>query len=844
VKAGDTSARILVVDDDPIILDILDVVLSNAGHAVARAASGTEALAAVRDGRPDLVVLDIGLPDMDGLEVCRQLRREHGSSLGILLLSANGRRSAVPGLAAGADDYVSKPFDTDELLARVESLLRVHAAEASARRLAERLVALQRITAVMLSQRDEQAVIDLVLTESQALLGASGVVLWHLDRERNVYRITKGYSRDGRMPPRERPVGEGIVGHVFEHREPVWINDYERWDAAPEHTRELGISAAVAAPLIVGDELLGVISARKVGVAAQFDEDDARLLGLLAAPAAVAIDNARLYAAQRSAAAGAAERAAQLEAVLDSMADGVLIVDAGGTVTSANRAMARLLMRDRDQLSGMALDAIFQPLRWPDGREIASDELPFAQVVDNRRRIDEREVVAEVGGNERAFTSITTPVYGSGAELIGAVSVLRDITGRRRAADMAAQADKLRALGQMASGVAHDVNNLLATVLGRAELARLELERGLLDAERVGEALRLIEQAAEDGAHTVRRIQEFARVRRDQPLAVVDVAEVVRGAVGLTRPQWRDASQAAGRAVDVALDLDADLFVEGEGAELREVLTNLLLNALDAMPRGGTISIAGRRDNGMVRLTVADTGVGMTPTIARRAFEPFFTTKAGGGTGLGLAIVYGIVQRRGGRISVASTPGDGTVFSLEFPAVDPPPAEPRRERRPSGPSRGVLIVDDEAPLVGMLPRLLASEGHRVTPCTSGEEALARFDPAVHDLVITDLGMADLNGLQLAEALRARSPETPVILATGWGNELDPDNPPPGVSKVLAKPYRLAMVLDAIDAVMVGTAAGDGEWEPMGQQEPKAAQGPEGARRQEDSERSGSPGRAP
>ena len=807
---GDLPAQLLVVDDDPIILDVLDQVLSSAGHAVVTAATGTEALDRARSRPVDLVVLDIRLPDLDGLEVCRRLREEHGPGLAILLLSANDRRAAVPGLAAGADDYVPKPFDTDELLARVGALLRMHAAEASARRLADRLLGLQRISAAMLAQLDEDRVIQLVLTEAQRLLSANGVALYQWDDDAQEFRPRQAYTPDLPEPPRPRQRGEGIVGLAYERREPIWMNDYAVWEGAPADSRGAGVNAVVAAPLVLAEEPLGVLSVRKVGPSARYTEEDARLLGLLAAPAAVAIHNARLYAQQRAAAARAAERAAQLEAVLEGMADGVLLVDSRGVVTSANRAVTELLGTERERLVGAPLDAAFPPLRWPDGRPVAPRELPFAQIGGGQRRIDEREVMAELGGRERVLLAITTPVHAAGGELTGAVSVLRDVTDRRHAADLAAQADKLRALGQMASGVAHDVNNLLATVLGRAELARLELDRGELDGERLGEALRLIEQAAEDGAHTVRRIQEFARVRRDAPLAVVDLADMVRDAVGLTRPQWRDATQAAGRTVEVRLDLDGDLYVEGEGPELREVLTNLILNAVDAMPGGGVITIRGRRRQDVVHLDVSDTGVGMTPAVVRRVFEPFFTTKAEGGTGLGLAIVFGIVKRRGGQISVSSVPAEGTTFALEFPATDPPPERPRRQqRRAAGPSRGILIVDDEAPLIGMLARLLESEGHRVTACTAGADALAQFDPAAHDVVITDLGMADVNGLELAATLQARSPATPVILATGWGNELDPDNPPPGVSKILAKPYRLSVVIDAINAVLGGERAPDG-----------------------------------
>ncbi len=271
--------------------------------------------------------------------------------------------------------------------------------------------------------------------------------------------------------------------------------------------------------------------------------------------------------------------------------------------------------------------------------------------------------------------------------------------------------------------------------------------------------------------------------------------------MGLTRPRWRDAAQAEGRTIELRIEVQPGLFVAAEPAELREVMTNLILNAVDAMPRGGTINITGRQIGESVRLEVTDTGVGMAPAVRSRVFEPFFTTKAEAGNGLGLAVSYGIVQRRGGQISVDSAPGRGSTFTIELPLAHRRPpndvvAPPATRRK-----RNILVVDDEPALASVLQRLLESEGHSVTSCTSGAEALERFDPSVHELVMTDLGMAGLNGLQVAAAIHVRSPETPVILVTGWGNELDPDHPPPGIVRVLAKPYRLARVLDAVSAAL-------------------------------------------
>jgi signal transduction histidine kinase/ActR/RegA family two-component response regulator len=587
---------------------------------------------------------------------------------------------------------------------------------------------------------------------------------------------------------------------AFEARAPVWVNNYGSWPGAVTSGKQAGVVAAVAAPLTLGDETVGILAARKVGAGQTVDEEDAQVLGLVAMHAAVGVANARAYAHQRETAASAASHAARLEALLETMTDGVLLVDEAGTITSANRAAATILHRQSGALVSASLSSVLPRFRSSDRGDGVPSLDPAELVRGLRAEPDEREIVGEIDGEERVLAVVGLPV---GGEDRGTLVVLRDVTDRRQSEERAAQTEKLRALGQLASGVAHDVNNLLAAVLGRAELARLEVERGQIDPARLLEALGQIEQAAEDGARTVRRIQEFARVRTDADVAVVDLSKLARDTVELTRPSWRDAAQAGGRSIVVDVDVEPGLLVAAEPLELREVVTNLILNAVDAMPRGGRLRVHGRREGSMVQLAVSDTGVGMSRAVSQRVFEPFFTTKAEGGTGLGLAISYGIIRRRGGQLSVTSVPGGGTTFTIDLPfagvSVDgaaPAVAQPPPDRR-----RHVLFVDDEPGLATIVQRLLLLEGFDVTVCSGGEEAVSRFDPAQHDLIVTDYGMPDLTGVQVAAAIRRRSPATPVLLVTGWGSDLDASAPPAGVTAVIGKPFRLGALVEAVRSAL-------------------------------------------
>jgi CheY-like chemotaxis protein/anti-sigma regulatory factor (Ser/Thr protein kinase) len=346
----------------------------------------------------------------------------------------------------------------------------------------------------------------------------------------------------------------------------------------------------------------------------------------------------------------------------------------------------------------------------------------------------------------------------------------------------------------MASGVAHDFNNLLAAILGRVQLIARKVED-----PGIQEWLRIIEQAALDGAQTVRQIQEFTRVRRDLPSQTVDVNAVVQDAVEMTRTRWHDETQSRGVDVDLAVQLGSIPYVDGHPAELREALTNLILNAVDALPRGGVITVATRTvDDGAV-VTVADTGVGMSESVKRRIFEPFFSTKGPKGTGLGLAMVYGIVSRHGGEVSVESIEGAGSTFTIRLPpgrvrvrAVPPPTTVPA-----DGVGR-VLVIDDEPQVRGVLAEILRVQKHEVVEAEQGAEGLARFREQPFDLVMTDLAMPGMSGWQVAQAIKAERPGVPVVLVTGWGVELPPDQlRRNGVDRVMTKPFRFEDVREVV-----------------------------------------------
>jgi signal transduction histidine kinase/ActR/RegA family two-component response regulator len=375
------------------------------------------------------------------------------------------------------------------------------------------------------------------------------------------------------------------------------------------------------------------------------------------------------------------------------------------------------------------------------------------------------------------------------------------IAEQERIREQFSQMEKLSALGELASGVAHDFNNTLAGILGRAQLI---LRTN--DPEKIQRGLNIIIKTAEDGAKTVKRIQDFARQRRDHDFEPVSIDQILFDVSEITRPRWKDRAEASNVQITVDLQINTKARVMGDESELREVLVNMVFNAVDAMPEGGNLTLAAEDVDNTVVISVTDTGTGMAPEVKSRIFDPFFTTKGKAGMGLGLAVGFGIIRRHEGSVEVESEVNAGTQFKIILPkaniaeeAVGTLEAEHKTpvtethdavQRSFEGPQPKILVVDDEDAVRELLRDLLEAEGCRVYLAPGGREALSLFAVHEFDGIFTDVGMPGMSGWELAHAIRESNKKVPIAVITGWGEAVGSDEQKQArVNWVVTKPFR-------------------------------------------------------
>jgi signal transduction histidine kinase/ActR/RegA family two-component response regulator len=625
-------------------------------------------------------------------------------------------------------------------------------------------------------------------------------------------------------------------------QEPVVISDPGSDPRVPQGWVGLfQAKSALVVPLIHQGRTAGVLILDHLKTLHVFTDEEIRLATTLAAQAAVALEKARLYDEIQ-------QRLQQTETLLAvSQAIGSA-PDLTEAIRRTTREMVRILGADTgvawcvtrggDRFIPLAGYHLPRDLREPlSGLPLAPDDPLIDLMKRLRTAMQSSNSKTDPRFNQPALnllphTSLLVQPVQVSDELLGifAIAWVRDahafsMDDLRLADGIAKQAavaielhrtqrtiieqERLNAVGKMASGLAHDFNNALVPISGYAEML-LEHQEILMDTAKAAKYLKLIMTGVEDAASVVSRLREFYRKREEgETYRPLSLNQMVEQAVALTRPRWRDEALGSGRTILVEADIKPIPKVLGSESELRELLTNLIFNAVDAMPDGGNIRIrTGLREapvadgaapgEPQVFLEVSDTGTGMTEEVRRRCLEPFFSTKGERGTGLGLPMVFGIVKRHRGTLDIDSTVGKGTTFIVLLPPDTTQTREvQQRTQGPSGPL-SVLVVDDEPIARDVLTEYLTGDGHTVQTAVNGRDGIEKFKAGQFALVITDRAMPEVGGDQLAAMVKEASPTTPVVLLTGFGDLMNAaGEKPDGVDLVVKKPIRLGTLREVL-----------------------------------------------
>lgn len=642
-----------------------------------------------------------------------------------------------------------------------------------------------------------RAFVDILMEETKAV----NCSLMELDDARELLhlRVARGRNDDGTFldyPLASASIftlGEGIAGLVAQHRATILLDDAEHDSRFQVRETRVPVNSLICAPLVFHEEVLGVVNISHPETRA-FTEANKIFIEMLCDFVSHIIGNARIHIMAQQ----------KMRDMFEGMPVGIMMVDPSGLkIIDCNGFTEQCIGYSRQELIqiGNVCDLVASEYR--EG---------LARLLDGSSQMQRPEfyevLLIRKGGSLQVFEMNVGLVNFLAQDVIRIMLI--DTTEKRRLREQLFQTEKLRSLGELAGGVAHDFNNVLAAILGRVQLLRTamrapdagsRLHNSQID---LAKNLDIIEKAALDGTETIRRIQEFSRARTEGKHSTpVDLNSIVDDALEFTKVRWKNMFESQGKQIHVMTMLGNLEKVSGSASELREVMINLINNAADAMPDGGTIRISTFMHRGLVMLKVEDTGTGIPKEIIGKIFDPFFTTKDISSSGLGLSVSYGIITRHKGTIKVESLAGGGACFTISLTvchekaeqAYKEPMVVPQRSAR-------ILVIEDEHNVSETLREMLLFAGHEVTTAPNGTEGISRFDRHSFDIVITDLGMPGVSGFDVARAIKQARNQTPVILITGWELQLKKqDLQERGIDFLISKPFQMHQVLNTVQEAL-------------------------------------------
>ncbi len=792
--------EILVVEDTPASLQFLTQVLTSHGYHVRPATDGPLALQSVTVKVPDLILLDVKMPDMDGYEVCRCLKSEERSQkIPVIFISAlNDLSEKVHGFKVGGVDYITKPFEAEEILARVKIHLNLkELTEDLERKVKERT---EKLTSV--NQQLQQEIAERKKAE-KALR----------DSERNLRAIfNQAFQFIGILDPGGKVIKANKTALDFAGIEEKDVEGKPFWDTiwwqhsktSQERLRTAVVQAAMGEFIRFEDTHLTKdrdLHFFDVSIKPVMDE---------AGKVIFLISESRDITERKLAEENLQKSEEKYRLMIENQTDLVVKVDTDGCLLFVSPSYCRMFGKTEQELLGQK----FLPLVHEEDQESTVEAMKGLYHPPYTVHLEQRAMTKN-GWRWLAWSN--SAVLDENRNVTAVIGVGRDISDRKKAEEekkelesRLRQAVKMEAIGTLAGGIAHDFNNILGAIMGYTELSMFTAEKG----SQLEGHLREVLNATNRAKDLVQQILTFSR-QTEQQLIPIQIGLIVKEALKLLRASLPS-------TIDIHQEIKSNGLVMADSTQIHQVMMNLCTNAGHAMAKkGGVLEVRLvdiELDTGFtaihpdlkpgqyLQLTVSDTGHGMTSEVLSQIFDPFFSTKEKGeGTGLGLSVVHGIVKSHGGAIHAYSVPGKGTTMKVYLPAIEKKAEVNIRaaKRLPLGSER-VLFVDDEQALVDVGRQILEKLGYRVTTRNNSKEALTLFrsQPEMFDLVITDQTMPNMTGEELAKELISLRPDIPVIICTGFSAKVNEEKVcKMGIKALLMKPLIMQEMAETIRNVL-------------------------------------------
>ena len=741
-----TNKKVLVIDDDAAVRMLARASLEQHSLKVLEAADAQEGIEEFKISRPDVVLLDVVLPESDGYAVCMNLRgMPGGDSIPIVMMTGSDDVESISkAFRVGATEFITKPINWMTLPYHVRYLIR-------AAKIFEKLQESEQQNSIILQTLPDQVM----------YVKKDGTIIrWN---KKTAVNSTSGSQKLLDVFPFDfgRRIMEAIENNLQGKRE--FNFDYSIGPAGKQRFYEVrivksGLEEYLVIVRDITEKIIALLETQKT----------------------------KEY----------------LEAIINNSIDGIAVTDFKGSVTAINPAVLKMFNIAEEDVLGKH----FAELIDEDDPHKTNIKMKMQELMDKGWASYELSYCRADGATIEVECN-TSLIKDKEGNPVSSVCILRDVTERRKIDAHLLQTEKLRSLGELSAGVAHDFNNILAVIIGRSQMLRKNLDFPLKDEKRktmieLKKGLDIIEKAALDGSETVNRIQQFSRKEASSKnIIMLDINQMLNDVVNFINPLLKNSAQKSATNIKIKKEFSSIAEIEGVASQLREVFMNLIKNALDAMPDGGVLTLGTFMDGENVVIKVTDSGRGMPQEIRERIFDPFFTTKGVQSTGLGLSISYGIINQHYGKIEVDSREGEGSTFTIYLPqaAASARITEVKLAvlSSPVAPAK-ILIIDDEEEIRGLLQEIVSADGHVVDIAPDGVSGLEKLADQPYDLVLTDVGMPGLSGWEVAKKVKEINQKTPVALITGYNIIFElADLKEKGVDFVLQKPFHVAEVQQLI-----------------------------------------------